>query len=534
MKKGLLYIGMLSSAMWLGGCTKDFDGINTDINQTDSASFEPNYLITSSQYAFASKGYAYNIFVPLWAQIMSSTSTNKSNYLSNGDKYVATSSTPDYMSRIWGTNYGSTDKFSTGAGSMAAEAVNLSAAFPDKANVTAVGMMMKVLIMQETTDTYGDVPYSQAFAGRKGITTPAYDRQEAIYNSMLTELETAIGMLDASKLLATGDMFYKGNVDQWKRFGYSLMLRVAMRLTKVKPDVAKTWAEKAVAGGTFTSPADDAVVKAEIATGFTNAQAKDYNTDIFQTRWSKTLIDYLTANADPRLAVVAETPLDSEEDGKPAAGTLGGVQRGMPNGYDLLGGSTDISNAPGFPGAGSQGKTAKYTRPRYSAYANQASSMLVLTYADTELLLAEVAARGWNANGTAAAHYANGLAAGMTSLAKISADLTISQGVADAYALAHPLLPGTEAAQLEQINTQYWATTGLEFNYVQSYMNWKRSGFPVLTPVNYPGNFSGGQIPRRQPYPVAEKTLNTASYNAAVTNIGADDWTTRVWWDGGK
>ncbi|HEY0610525.1 MAG TPA: SusD/RagB family nutrient-binding outer membrane lipoprotein, partial [Chitinophaga sp.] len=59
-----------------------------------------------------------------------------------------------------------------------------------------------------------------------------------------------------------------------------------------------------------------------------------------------------------------------------------------------------------------------------------------------------------------------------------------------------------------------------------------RSGYPVLTPVNYVGSFSGGIIPRRQPYPVTEPSLNPTHYAEAVGRLnGGDTWTSRVWWD---
>jgi hypothetical protein len=532
MKKVFIYIVILSAMLQIG-CTKDFNGINTDPTKTGASNFDPNYLISSGQFAFASKGYAYFIFSSMWVQIMSSTSSLQSDYLTNGDKYVSSSSTPDYQSRIWNTNYGSTDKYSTGAGNLVAEAVSLTQGDPAKANITAVAMIMKVIIMQETTDTYGDVPYSQAFQGKQGITRPAYDKQQDIYNSMLSDLDKAIGLLDASKVLATGDMFYGGDVAKWKRFGYSLMLRIAMRLTKVDAPTAKTWAEKAAAGGTFTGTGDDALVKAEISTSHTNAQTHDYNTDIFQTRWSQTLIDYLKANADPRLGVCAEVPLDGEANGAPAPGTIGAaLQIGMPNGYDFKGGTTDISAAPGFPGASTTNKAGRYSRPRFSVYSNNAAPMFVLNYAETELMLAEAAARGWTVGGTAATHYTNGVVAALTSLAEMGADLTISSGTATTYAATHPLNVTTTDASLKQINEQYWATCGLEFNYIQSYFNWKRSGYPVLTPVVYTGNFSQGTIPRRQPYPVNEVALNGASYNEAVGRLtGGDKFTSRVWWD---
>ena len=82
------------------------------------------------------------------------------------------------------------------------------------------------------------------------------------------------------------------------------------------------------------------------------------------------------------------------------------------------------------------------------------------------------------------------------------------------------------------INTQYWATTGILWNFGEAWINWKRSGYPELTPVNFPGNFSSGTIPRRQPYPTGESTSNRPNYTAAVGNLSnGDTWISRVWWD---
>ena len=84
------------------------------------------------------------------------------------------------------------------------------------------------------------------------------------------------------------------------------------------------------------------------------------------------------------------------------------------------------------------------------------------------------------------------------------------------------------------INEQIWATTSTFANFVETWNNWKRSGYPELTPVNYTGNFSSGQIPRRQPFPASESSTNTESLQNAVARMGGDSWTTRVWWDGGN
>ena len=46
---------------------------------------------------------------------------------------------------------------------------------------------------------------------------------------------------------------FKEILAKWKAWGNSMMLRLAMRLTKADSATAKAWAEKAVAAGTMTS-----------------------------------------------------------------------------------------------------------------------------------------------------------------------------------------------------------------------------------------------------------------------------------------
>jgi len=537
MKKLLIYIGIASAMLVHIGCNKNFDELNTDPLKTPADNFNPNYLLTSAQYIFSSQGYNISLFTSMWAQTMASTSSLQSNYLSNADKYVPSSGTPDYQGRLWNNNYGRTDQFYTGAASMLYDATNLTADDASKGKLNAICKIMKVLVLQQVTDVYGDIPYKQALQGKTGVTQPVYDPQQEVYNTMLSELEAAIAQVGSAQGEVTGDLYYKGDAAKWKKFGYSLMLRLAMRLTKVDPATAKTWAEKAAAGGTFAGIADNAYIPTQNSTSHDNAQARVYNVDIYQTRWSKTFIDYLKTNNDPRLGLIAEVPAAGLAANQAAApgNTDPAAQIGLPNGYDLNGGPTDITKAPGYPGGTGAGADAtpigKYSRPRASIYANRSGNILVLTYAETELMLAEAAARGWNVGGTALTHYNNGVSAALQTLATLGTDAAISATAANAYALAHPLNITSLDASLKQINEQYWATTGAFFNYVETWINWKRSGYPVLTPVKYTGNFSGGTIPRRQPYPVSEASLNPTNYAEAVGRLGADDWVHRVWWD---
>ena len=85
------------------------------------------------------------------------------------------------------------------------------------------------------------------------------------------------------------------------------------------------------------------------------------------------------------------------------------------------------------------------------------------------------------------------------------------------------------ATQTEQIYNEFWV--GLFPDAQEVYNNYRRTGYPDLTPNVYPGNATGGKILRRFVYPVSEQTLNRTSYNEAVTRQGVDDLLTHVGWD---
>jgi len=335
-------------------------------------------------------------------------------------------------------------------------------------------------------------------------------------------------------------LLYGGNVAQWKKLGYSLMVRVAMRMTKVNPTLARTYTEKAAAAGTMTSYTDNAYVRGDIAFGDTqNATTNALLTtdDFREVKWSKTLIDYLANTSDPRLGAIAEIPADGAANNANQAlvgDNTPSLQRGLPNGYDLTGGAFDITKRSDYPGptgnAGDQAPLGKYSRPRLAVYIQRNAPNFLLTYAETELLLAEAATRGWSVGSNAATHYANGVSGAMLSLSQINSAATISQSTISAYILANPL---STSAPLQQINEQYWLEACTTFDFIEAWNNWRRSGYPALTPVsNYPGNVTNSTIPRRMIYPVTEVSNNPAGYASGVASLsGGDLLTSRVWWD---
>ena len=369
MKKTFIYLTFASLILTVG-CTKKFDSINTDPTKASAANFDPNLLLPQAEngYMSAISGYSGPIlFQSMWAQTFADAEYPA--YYTNGDKYVASGNILTYDASTWNNAYN--------AASRAREIINLTKDNDDHSNLRGVAMIMQILNLQVITDVYGDMPYFQALEAKDGVSLPPYDKQQDIYPAMLNSLDSVIATLDPSKDKPSSDLIYHGDIMKWKKFGYSLLLRMAMRLTKVDMATAQQYAEKAYQGGTFGSNDDNAYVTFDHADGYNNANisalvvAEDYS----QVRWGKKLIDMLKTADDPRLGVIAEVPMP----GKAAAADQGlagdptpANQQGMPNGYDQNGGATDISNAPDYPGATGSGDDANpiggYSRPTTSLY----------------------------------------------------------------------------------------------------------------------------------------------------------------------
>jgi hypothetical protein len=534
-----ILVWMVAASMLFAQCTKNYEEKNTDPNQQSPASFNAEYFLAAgeNEYKGAITGYEGSwLFQAGWAQINAAASTG---YLSNMDKYVESSNTSDYSGRSWNDCYR--------AAGYANAIIQKHAADADKVNLVSAATVLKVLALHYITDIYGDIPYKNALQGFDGkglgVVTPAYDKQQDVYTGLLSELDGALTKFDASKAAPQADLIYGGNIAKWKKFGYSLMLRMAMRLTKVDAATAKTYAEKAFAGGVFTSNADNAYMKAENKTGHgsENARVTTLAGDIEYIRWSKPFIDYLKSTNDPRLSVISEvvdqaaavdiavTPTTSN--------TSASAQVGLPSGYTTTTGTPFfIGNHPNYPGAVGAGGTVaeilgKYSRPRRALYYNLDGPVFIITYAEVSLMLAEAKFRGWNVGSLSAqGYYQQGIAAALGTFATFDANAgAIDASTISSFASSQTLTAGQE---LSLINTQYWVTTGSFYNWAEAWNNWRRSGYPVLTKVTFPGQFAT-DIPRRQMYPTTEPSANAANYAAALSGIstGTDSWVGRVWWD---
>ena len=151
--------------------------------------------------------------------------------------------------------------------------------------------------------------------------------------------------------------------------------------------------------------------------------------------------------------------------------------------------------------------------------------MFLVTYSQTQLLLAEAVQRGWT-TGSVETLYNNGIRAHMEQLAAYDANSAVAPGDIDAYFVTNTF---DAAKALEQINTQYWVSSFL--NGPEAFANFRRSGFPKLTPNPFPGKVIKGNFINRLTYPNSEISVNSVNVKEAIGRQGADDLDTKVWWD---
>jgi hypothetical protein len=525
----LVFAGLLLST----SCTKDFSEINTNPNSLNSSNFDPNTLLPTIQQSYSGNASSNIVLAANVVQLMSNAATSVDLKMTTFDKYLDNDSN-NWMQEVFQSGYSSQVK-------SVVALMDLTKDNPKYANLYQIARIMKALVFQRITDTYGDVPYFDAGqAYNKRIFYPKYDKQQTIYADLAKELEEASNALNLTGDKPTGDEMFKGDIAKWKRFGYSLLLRVGMRLVKVDEPGAKAIALKAVSK-TMLSNADNAFIKGSGAdkTSSNNANSRwllgDSGYNPWYIKWSKTFIDYLKNNNDPRLTRVARVKVWVNTVGSLVfSGQASGdasLQKGLPNGLNESTNNNGFSMYydPSWTGPiGDPAGLNNYSLPNPAMFLRNGPTFF-LTYAETELLLAEAAFRWGSAFGTPQEHYNNGVTASMTYLTQYDASMSIPASEINAYLAANPY---NAAKALELINTQYWAEVATTLDFHEAWINWRRSGFPVLKPVNYPGNITGATIPRRYAYPVGEKASNLENLNVAVNALaGGDKWTSRVWWD---
>lgn len=491
MKKNILSLFII--LIFGTACDKDFVEINT--NPTAATDIDPKLLFSTSLLEGSANPFQVEGAMLAYAScFVQHFSTLQFNW--QGDKYFYDTFHNDVM---FNDAYRSEVK-------TIVDIIDKVKDDPESQNLYAAARIWKVLIFHRLTDLYGDIPYFEAGKGfLEGNFKPAYDAQEDIYRDMLAELEAATASLDNTQpFVGAADFIYNGDIDKWRRFGNTMMLRLALRMTKVDIEAAESWAKKAIAGGVMTNLNESTIINHSdgdllLQNGIGYVFANEDN-----QRLSEVFVDWMKSNEDPRLPILSYV-------------VSGDEHKGLPHGTDdnLLTetiGEFDLDS---------------YSRLN-PIFSQRNNPTLFLSYAEAELMQAEAALRGWG-DGDAKQHFELGVAAALQHLTLLAADAQIMEADIAAYIDGLDFSVENMEQAMEMIHSQYWAATFL--NELEAYSNWRRTGYPKLTPANFPGNVTNGVTPRRLRYPQKEYAVNADNLEVAIARQGKDAFVTRVWWD---
>lgn len=368
-------------------------------------------------------------------------------------------------------------------------------------NQIGVAMIFKAVVMKMITDTWGDAPYSEALQGAANLNA-TYDTQEEIYTTLIEELKEARDMLDETKNLPTGDIIYDGDVVKWKKLANSLIMKMAITLSKRFPApgaYAATEFNGALnhADGYISTVQDEAWFQFEDIVGFRNPWNANRAPDYFLSR---EFTDALNGNAG--LNPTSNTTFDSRLEVYADDSSLPGVPYGFENGSGA--GASSVSGVN---------------------YWNNTTPLPLMTASYVHLNRAHAAALGWTAESVATT-LTEGILKSYETLDSHFGTSISSE--AAAYAAARVVDAGV-VGNIQVIAEEKWVSLfGQAFD---AWTEWRVTGFPVLSPAT--DYLNNGEIPRRYLYPTEESSLNKAKYDQGVASLtpAVDLNTSRIWWD---
>ncbi|MEO5675329.1 MAG: SusD/RagB family nutrient-binding outer membrane lipoprotein [Chitinophagales bacterium] len=339
-----------------------------------------------------------------------------------------------------------------------------------------IAKVMMAYSLGMTTDLWGDIPYSQAFQGNLEL-TPDYDGQDQIYATLQSLLDEAITEMtddpgDDFDYPDNNDFVYSGDVTSWISLAHALKARFYIHLTKVDANAAQNALNEITAGGEIA----DAGFK--FAAGATTDnpwfQYIDQRDDILYIGSS---LDTMIARNDPRYGIYIDVNGDQ--------------------------GHWDV----GYLGAFFQGQDA---------------TVYFMTNMEQDFIEAEAKSRMGDMAGAQEALQE----AISTSFTFYGLDGTDSATAAQqtAYLDTYGTLTGDFNTDLQTIMTEKWIADYLS---PESWTDWRRTGYPVLTP-----NVAGLEIPRRFIYPTNEHLYNPQpSLPNGGDNLNSTMYEPRLWWD---
>ncbi|WP_319268534.1 SusD/RagB family nutrient-binding outer membrane lipoprotein [uncultured Draconibacterium sp.] len=486
-------------------CTDDFEELNTPSNVVT----EPNaaYLFSNTvQSVFANYQRNWNLYADMYGQYMANTRTS---FPSPRYEYRN-----DWVGNFWRESY-------TQHLRKTKAIQDLYGDNPAYTNAIAQKEIWECYWWSRLTDYYGDIPYFGAAEGK----TVTYNSQQEVYYDLLARITKAVNDLNEDNTqfnYGEYDLIFRGNVSKWKRFGNSLRMRLAMRMSNVDPSKAKEEFVAAFNDGGMTTNDDVAQVPMWKDGWYDYLHQMGWNWDrnVISKTMADRFYDQSTAGEDPRaeqwLAYqVTENGVkvakSKEEVGKDKYfGLENGRQESVPAGVHQNYARLNLSGSyVGFSGNG--GEVSMYCP--------------VMFYSETLFLNAEAALRGW-ISGEPNTLYKQAVLASMDFVG-------VEQAKANAWVDGLLNLEGSNEAKLKQLITQKWVSNFP--NGVEAWADFRRTDYPDFT-LPYDGisgnaTVSEGTYVKRIRYPDNQHQVNELSMPESLNTLDKDRMDVRLWWD---
>ena len=535
-----IFILALSFMLMTTACDEGFDELNT--SKSGAISLDPVFILNNAIISSSpSANLQYDVaIVQQWI------ATNTGVLEGGNFNKVVVNNTP----LNWNNYYQNVIKYTN-------DVITATKEDAARANLYHMARIVQANAFMILTDTYGDIPYTEAGGGYTAQNFfPVYETQQSIYPKLIDELTQAVAALGTAGKVETGDALYAGDVTKWKKFGNSLLLRAGMRLYKADATKAAATVTAAVGGSAATNlivtNADNAIIRhdANFVNGLGNTvnggeAANFYLAEPFVNALKGTPGNVgNTTVIDPRLTAIAIRYGGARSGGDQTANSFANGNRNPSDQFGTPMGSTDATadasgtllpagGLYGSPAAPRTGNRFSYSQVDRNRMVKRTSPLFLVTAAQTNLLLAEAAMRGFAGLTAVAApaYFKNGIKAHMDQMVSYDPGCAISAGVRDSYAdgAEGTLNNSTLAASLPQIGYQYWVASFL--NGPETWANFRRIGYPALAPNPFSGSQTPGGFIERLTYIDAEKAVNAANVAAAIGTLGGPDaLATKVWW----
>ncbi|MDW5290005.1 SusD/RagB family nutrient-binding outer membrane lipoprotein [Formosa sp. PL04] len=530
MKNILKYTMVAMTAISLSNCTGDFEDINTNTYGYSDEELSQQFNNIGSGFSTifdniirTNPGWNYQLQQNLNADVFSGYMASPTPFAGNINNQTY-SLVDGWNGFIWSDAYDG----NSGNGVMPfAEKINVNADASGNENsmmFVYLSNTVKVMGMHRVTDVFGPIRYSK-YGDYE--TTGEYDSQETVYETFFNELDEAIDGLEPF----TGNQqfvpFDKSdfaspagdNIANWRGFANALRLRLAIRVSKVAPELARIEGEKSLASNAGFLERGDMRVGMD---GFSHPLIEISN-GWGDVGMSAEMESILTGFNDPRISTFFAHPAN------PALGDYKGIRQGI-----------KIEAKSEY---GSHSMLGSFL---------EGPTKIWMTQAEVYFLKAEASLRGWSGAGDAKQNYEMGVRAAFTLADASNVDAYLADTTStpanyiDANNPANNYVypsdvkiayndAGTNDEQLEQIITQKWIAGFPDGQ--EAWSEFRRTGYPKVFPVVI--NNSGGTIDtqeqvRRINFVQTEKDVNGANVTAAVGMLkGPDTGGTRLWWDTG-